>query len=246
MYYEIDGFRLRVLGTNHVVPEGRPLPDFVHRAIAWAEAACTEHNPADFQQKTTLSNGVSLQSLLPASTWTALHAAWRGDDETLQRLKPWAAALNVGISRLRFSPGVEPALSRKLVSLNRLWGTIEHGHEVADLLDAVPVADVAKSLMIALPEIERSQEHFEVTYDGWASRDEEDLVAGMSQAPLFMQPSIRKAFLTERNRRWADRVLAFGPLAVDTVLAVGCFHLIGEGNFIDELRARGLRVQALP
>lgn len=122
---------------------------------------------------------------------------------------------------------------------------MEHGDEVADLLDSVPLTEVAAALAGALPEIDKVQEHFEATYDSWAARDTSNLLAGLSQSPLYSQPSIRAAFLTTRNRSWADRLLTLGQPPINTVLAVGCFHLIGEGNFIDELRARGLQISEL-
>ncbi|MDM0024629.1 TraB/GumN family protein [Variovorax saccharolyticus] len=248
MYYEVSGSRLRILGTNHVVPEGRMLPPFVVDAIQWADVGCIEHGLTELQPRTLLAEGVSLQDLLPADVWQALDAAWSAAPRQLgdlQRFRPWAAALSIGISRLRFSMGVEHQFSEHLAQQGSAPGTLESGDEVADLLDAVPVSEFAEVLRFALPQIDRAQANFEAMYERWAERDGDGLLAELAHSPIFGRPSVQKAFFLTRNRTWADRVMSVGAPATNTVLAVGCGHLVGPDNFLDLLRQRGLTIRAL-
>ena len=248
MYYEVSGSRLRILGTNHVVPEGMPLPSFVLDAVQWAEAGCTEHDPSEFAPRVLLREGERLQDLLPPDVWHALHHAWHLEPRNpadLQRQRPWAAAMNVGISRLRMSPGAEHHFGLHLQKKGRAWGCLERADEVADLLDAVPIIEVAELLRAALPKIDEAQAHFEATYTEWVARDSDGLFEGLKQSPMYSLPSFREAYFLTRNRTWADRLMNFEAPPVNTVLAVGCFHLLGPDNLLDLLRKRGVTIREL-
>lgn len=248
MYYEVRGSRLRILGTNHLLPEGKTLPPFVVDAIQWADVGCIEHGPMELQPRTLLSDGVNLQDLLPADVWRELHRAWEAAPRQLgdlQRFRPWAAALSIGISRVRFSLGVEHHLSEHLARKGAAPGTLESGDEVADLLDALPVSEIAEVLRLALPQIDSAQGNLEAMYERWAERDGDGLLAELARSPIFGRPSVQEAFFLTRNRTWADRVMNVGAPATNTVLAVGCGHLVGPGNFLELLRQRGLTISAL-
>ncbi|MEJ1167865.1 TraB/GumN family protein [Variovorax sp. CCNWLW235] len=248
MYYEVSGSRLRILGTYHLSPVDRSLPAFVTDAAQWADAGCMEHNPQEFAPLMRLNDGARLEDLLPPDLWTAVKAAWEKEPKipaVLQKHRPWAALIMLGVARLRFGPGAETVLGASLEKKGQTFGYIERAGDVAALFDSVPLPDVVEVIRQALPKLGRSQEQFEGMYDRWAARDAAGLQAHVELTPMFGNQVIRDSLLLSRNRAWVESVVKAGKPASNTVLAVGAMHLVGPGNFIDLLRERAVPVREL-
>ncbi len=248
MYFEVEGRRLRILATLHAFPVGSAVPQFVSDAAQWADAGCMEHDVQEFQAYRKLAPGGRLQELLPPDIWKALSAAWDGPpkiQEDLQSLRPWAAFLQVGMSRVKLIPGAEAAIGAHLARKGQAFRYIERASAVAAGFDAIPEVDVAAAMRLGLPLVDRAQEQFEAMFDRWAARDSEAVQSLNEQSPLFGRSAVREAVLIWRNRAWVESVFQAGNPATNTVLAVGASHCVGPDNFISLLRQRGLAIREL-
>ena len=56
-------------------------------------------------------------------------------------------------------------------------------------------------------------------------------------------PEWHEAAVTQRNRRWAERVEKLLRGEGDILIVVGALHLVGEDGLPALLRAKGLRVE---
>jgi uncharacterized protein YbaP (TraB family) len=104
MLYELEGTRLRVLGTLHLLPPGGKLPDWLVSAYEWSEAVFVEHSPTDFLQQARQVTG-PLESRVSPAFW-----------QLLQRL-----TLEAGTREGLFA--VEKVRSALLTGRNRCWAS---------------------------------------------------------------------------------------------------------------------------
>jgi uncharacterized protein YbaP (TraB family) len=56
-------------------------------------------------------------------------------------------------------------------------------------------------------------------------------------------PAVHRALITDRNRAWADQIEQRLAGSGKIFIAVGAAHLVGDGNVVALLRARGIEVE---
>ena len=56
-------------------------------------------------------------------------------------------------------------------------------------------------------------------------------------------PAVHEAVILRRNRAWADEIATRLDGSGRVFIAVGAAHLVGDGNVVDLLRARGIAVE---
>jgi len=109
MYFEIEASSVRLGGTMHVVPKGRPLAHWVHDAIGWARLIYLEHDKDESDQSRYAPPGPQpLERRLPRS-WSRIERKYQFDRvrlEHLRRLRPETLASDV-LDLVPFDPGVE-------------------------------------------------------------------------------------------------------------------------------------------
>jgi uncharacterized protein YbaP (TraB family) len=77
------------------------------------------------------------------------------------------------------------------------------------------------------------------------SRGDFELTARLLNADKAASPELAEALILGRNRRWSDWVMRRMAAPGTVFLTVGAGHMGGPGSLLDELRARGLRVERL-
>src|SRR6202162_5554779 len=78
MFFDIEGSSVRLGGTMHWVPKGRPLAHWVHDAISWARLIYLEHDEQESKRGRYAPAGSQpLAQRLPRSCSTARTARYR-------------------------------------------------------------------------------------------------------------------------------------------------------------------------
>jgi uncharacterized protein YbaP (TraB family) len=84
--------------------------------------------------------------------------------------------------------------------------------------------------------------------DAWAAGDRAKLSAALQMEVQQQSPLFRKLYeklLTQRNIAMADKIERLLQLGGQSFVAVGTFHVIGEGSIVSVLAKRGYTVKAL-
>ena len=76
----------------------------------------------------------------------------------------------------------------------------------------------------------------------WA-RGDPDALARLMNDDLKASPEVAQVLLYRRNARWADWIKARMARPGTVFVAVGAGHLSGKGSVIDDLAAKGVRVE---
>lgn len=226
MYYEIAGLNTRILGATHILPASvASLPLWVLRAFEEAELIEMEHDHAEFDA-----------CFVDATTGT---------------LKPWAQMfIKLRQMFAEAAPslqiGVEGIFARWLLERGRQPMTyIESGRSFAELLDGVPLEDLAEAAATADASAPLLVPNIAATHSAWDRCDYAALENLMETSPLASVPSLRHAVFTARNENWANTIAARGPSKTRQLLVVGALHLVGADSLLDRLAARGLVVNRL-
>lgn len=245
MYQQIVGTNVRILGTMHAFPVGSlGMPQRCIEAFGWADHRLLEHNKEHMPPLMVLPEGKSLSDLLSPEAVAKVREYWPlTAPHPLERTKPWAAMILSNMTAVRMEAGVEDRLVA-LTGLDGQWNTMETAEECAQLFDAIPLAALERAIEWAAVRRDRAQANFQAMYDAWVAQDEFALLTAAGEAPMVRDPDLRVNMLDRRNELWADRIVEFmvaSPYKI--MLAVGVFHLVGEGSLIEVLARRGLAVE---
>ena len=226
MYYDIPALNTRILGSVHVIPATAvSLPLWALRAFEEAELVEIEHDHAELEA-----------CFVDAATGT---------------LKPWAQIF----SKLRqmlaqaapsLQLGVEGIFAGWLQERGRPPVTyIETGRSFADLLDSVPLADLAKAAAAMDASASLMVPNIVALHSAWDRCDYVALAKLQETSPLASVPSLRRAAFTARNEAWANTIISRGASEKRQLIVVGALHLVGPDSLLDQLVARGLTVNLL-
>ena len=112
MYFEIEGSSVRLAGTMHRVPKGRPLAQWVNDAISWARVIYLEHDKQDSDRGRIAPPGSQPIAKSLPNSWPRIERKYLFDRfrlEHLSRLRPFSVASDVvdpvdteSTGRLRF------------------------------------------------------------------------------------------------------------------------------------------------
>lgn len=222
MYYEIVDKNIRVMGALHVFPKGvSKVPRWVEQGYEWSHAIGFEHD-AEELQKCFVKHDGSMKS------WGAM----------LQALSEVTAPI--------VEVGVEGYLrSRMALDGRQFPRMLEDARDLAALLDAVPDADIA----VVAKELEDTKHEAAIRiramYDAWFTGLIPHAHATAADSTLFTLPTYHNAMLLERNKAWARSICKEGKATQNLLLVVGCFHLCGPGNLVEQLKKRGRKVRSL-
>jgi len=168
----------------------------------------------------------------------------------LDGYKSWAAALLVNASAasgldLSAEAAPEPSLARAFRAAGKTVSGLETIAGQLGLFDGLAEADQRALLVQAVREADQAPTLYRQLYEAWAYGD---LVRLETQflVPLAATPALQAALVDRRNARWAetlDRDLSRNQGVA--FVAVGAGHLVGAGNLLDAMTARGWRVRRL-
>lgn len=166
--------------------------------------------------------------------------------KSLSRMQPWLADVTLSLVQdVRAGADPSQGVEQQIQSMSpttasrRSFETVD---EQIDLLAGAPEPDQLASLESTLGEISDDPTAYSRILVEWMAGDtaalERDALAPMMAA----SPAGYRRLVTDRNRRWADRLTQRLSGAGEVVVVVGVGHLIGPGGVPALLRARGFQV----
>jgi len=239
MYLHITGTNVRLLGSMHLFPAAsRRTPPWIEEAYDWAQTLVFESDPPTilpFLKADGQSAAEHLQPLLSADAWARLQAAWptEGPLAPLAELRPWATLVVAPTLFQHLVDGVEPRMLRWAMAHGKPYEYLETASEVADALEAIPLAVVADVLATLLADVGEPQRTLERMHAAWLEGDLAGVQRIAVESPMFALPEIRRAILDTRNRLWAQRVSELLARPERTLVVVGALHLCGSDNLVD-------------
>ena len=161
--------------------------------------------------------------------------------------KPWFAALNLSLLPL-MKAGYDPANGPETVitAAAKTAGKPVKGFETADqqigYFDTLSAPAQHAFLLSTLEELPKAGAEMAEMVADWAKGDP-DALARLMNDDLKASPEVADILLYRRNARWADALAARMAAPGTVFVAVGAGHLAGKGSLIEDLRAKGVKVE---
>jgi hypothetical protein len=161
--------------------------------------------------------------------------------------KPWFAALNLSLLPL-VKAGYDPANGPETVitTAAKSAGKPVTGFETADqqigYFDTLSDKAQRAFLVSTLDELPKAGTEMAQMVADWARGDPEALARLMND-DLKSSPEVADVLLFRRNARWADALATRMKSPGTVFVAVGAGHLAGKASLIEDLRAKGVKVE---
>ena len=168
--------------------------------------------------------------------------------DILNGMKTWAAAVvlaNAALQRIDLgpqSPGVEPQLEAAFRRSGRPVEGLETPEAQLGFFDRLPAASQRTFLVSALDSPAKTKREFLETIAAWRRGDVAAIEKSFREDPEFT-PALRDLLIRQRDRNWAEWIVARLRRPGTTFVAVGAGHLAGEASVQRMLTARGLKVE---
>jgi len=169
--------------------------------------------------------------------------------EALAQFEPWAIALTLTqleYLQLGFDPdeGVERQLGRRAHADGKKIQGLETVEQQINILAGLSKEDQARFLDQTVTEMDSADRETQEIVAAWRSGNATKLAALMSD-DFKAFPSLYRALVTDRNRRWLPQIERLLKGDQDYLVVVGALHLIGEGGLLQLVRADGLEPRPL-
>ncbi|MBP6533447.1 MAG: TraB/GumN family protein [Arenimonas sp.] len=258
---------LYLLGSFHALKSGDyPLSQTVSDAYADAELLVFEIAPEQLQspelaaemlQAAMLPANQSLQGMLPEKTWLSL-LQWQklNPDKplaSLQRLKPWYAALIIANTQSK-SQGFEPELGldqhfmSQAKSVRKPSIGLERMQQQIALFNTMKPAAQLELLQEALQDSgEPRNGELERLRLLWKAGDTRELEKITVTKMKKEYPELYRSVNVERNQAWLPQLrrLLDDEREKDAMVVVGALHLLGPDGLVQQLQAKGYTVERL-
>lgn len=250
-----------LFGTVHVLPPDlRWRGERVNAAFASADEFVTETDTSP-EANAAFPSLAARYGLLPAEqSLSALLAPpdrarlaeivqkLRLDAGQIERMRPWFAALQLSYAYAvreghSADAGVETVLAAEARQRGKRLSFFETPEEQIRILADLPPADQTHFLAVTLRQIADEDGSLADSDAAWARGDVAALNAALAPQWEEAGPVVHEAVILRRNRAWADEIAARLDGSGRIFIAVGAAHLIGDGNVVDLLRARGIDVE---
>lgn len=266
MLWEVRGqeqARLLLLGSIHLLQDSDyPLPADVQQAYGQADRVVFELAPeqmlspqlAQAMLRAGARRSGRLQDELPAAQWQRLQQwAQRRDMpvERLQMLKPWFAALTISLQEMaRAGMRAELGLDRHLMERGRVDGKsmlgLEDGLAQIALFDAMGRQEQLQMLAEALDEADSNGARFADLLASWRAGEPGAFWTQAGQPLKSAYPALYQTINVQRNQAWLAQLPQWlGQGHGTTLVVVGALHLVGSDGLVEQLQAKGYRVQRL-
>jgi uncharacterized protein len=250
-----------LFGTVHVLP---PDLDWQSERVDAAFAAAdelvleTDASPsagAAFGELTVrhglLPAGETLSARLgPDARAQLVRAAAKArlDPASLERLRPWFAALQLSVGYAIAhgqdpGAGVETVLFARAQAQSKRVTFLETPEQQIRTLADLSPEDEDRFLLSTLRQMEDDSDTLERMETAWVRGDVEDLQRLIEPELREAGPAAYEALMTRRNAAWADAIARRLEGSDDLFIAVGAGHLVGPDSVIALLRARGVSVE---
>jgi uncharacterized protein YbaP (TraB family) len=262
--WEVSGAKNSVylLGSIHLLrPQDYPLPTALDTAYSDAEVLIMEVDMDDLNPFATqaafttygvLHDDKTLRDLMGSELYEqALIAADAINIplDMLNKTEPWYAAMTIEImmlDRIGFDPtlGIEMyMMSKAQVDGKRIDG-FETVEEQIQFLDGMSMQAQRDMLMSTLTESAKLGEIMDELIDAWRHGNVAHLESGMLD-DLAKHEELNKALVTDRNKRWVERIEELLDDDDDYLIVVGALHLIGDQGVPNLLKQQGIGIYQL-
>lgn len=246
-----DDLTLTILGSVHVGDESMyPLPTQITDTLKESDGLIIETDIRKSEGVVYPTTTVTTADVLNAEQKQLLKSISKSlgmPTQQLLRSPPWATSLSIQMQQLKnlgygSAGGVDATLAYKATIQDVPVISLEPLQFQIDLI--ARQKDSGKEwLLTSLEEFDQTDRVVHCLIESWKAGDESKLedFAELSEMPAELE----KAFLTDRNVDWANKLSA-NDWKLDTkgnyLLVVGTLHLIGEGNLLELLEKKGFTV----
>jgi uncharacterized protein YbaP (TraB family) len=167
----------------------------------------------------------------------------------LEPLEPWfiaitAASVLYGKAGLDPQHGAEAVLTQAARRAGKTITAFETPAEQLSLFDAAPEAEQLAGLRELIDRPEQGLALLRRMLEHWTRGEAEDTGRLMNEA-MKNTPATARLLLSERNARWAQRLVERLARPGVVFVAVGAGHLTGNNSVQDLLRKAGLKVERI-
>ncbi len=246
-----DDLTLTILGSVHVGDESMyPLPKQITDTLKESDGLIIETDIRKSEGVVYPPTTVTTADVLSAEQKQLLTNISKSLGMPTQQLlssPPWATSLSIQMQQLKnlgygSADGVDVTLANQASMVDVPVISLEPLQFQIDLI--ARQKDSGKEwLLTSLEEFDQTDRVVHCLIESWKAGDESKLedFAELSEMPTELE----KAFLTDRNVDWANKLSA-NDWKLDTkgkyLLVVGTLHLIGEGNLLELLEKKGFTV----
>ena len=168
----------------------------------------------------------------------------------LDGMKTWLAAIALGdgaVEQLGFTQtdGVEAALTARARAAHKPVVGLETPESQLRIFDMLPETDARALLDSAVDDLPTVRDDINALVAYWQAGETDALAADFDK-DFRTTPVLAAKLLTERNRAWANWIVARLNQPGKVFLAVGAGHLGGPDSVVALLRAKGLTVERVP
>ena len=258
---EKDGRSSYLLGTVHAWKrEWLPLNPAIEKAFAGAKTLAVELDPAQMDmasaaQRMMLQGTETLQARLGKSTYeqTIAEAAKLGVPEAaIGKMKPWGAMLVLAATKLQqlgYTPdaGLDNYLIQKANASNKRIVELESGEQQLAVMDGLSDRVQMALLTDLLANMERTPQMIAEAVTAWKRGDGGSTFA-LNQKGI-QDPEAKREFdekfLHQRDLAMTRKIEELLRQPGPHFIAVGSLHLVGPKSIVEQLKAKGYRVEQI-
>ncbi|WP_458071662.1 TraB/GumN family protein [Rhodanobacter sp. BL-MT-08] len=249
-----------LFGTVHLLPSDT---DWRYPALDKALAASdsltielTDDDPAHMQalvMKYGLDPSHPLSAELTAAENTTLAKAAQtagvpGGEQTLEMMRPWLAALTLGMAPLikaGFDPahGVDKLLQAQMIKAGKPVNGLETSEQQIGFLANLPQPLQLDFLRDTLHDVDKDSSELTGLITAWKNGDTDGIAHLEDDDVRKQSPELYKTLIVDRNKAWATKIAALLQHPGTVLIAVGAAHLAGPDSVQAQLKALGIQTQ---
>ncbi len=254
-----------LLGSFHMLkPEDLPLSVEVDRAFDDSTSLLFEVEPAAMtapesaaiaQKYMGYDDGRTLSSVISKATAQRLGtllSASGGSLQLVEAYEPWAVGMSLTLQLMqamgyRSDLGVDKWMMDRAATAGKPAGGLETAEDGFKALDGVPYPEQVRDLDEFLNDPQKVIARLRAMHDWWRAGDAVDLERQMREELMEKAPETYRLVVVQRNRNWlpqVERRLTEGHKD-NTLVVVGAMHLLGADGLVEQLRAKGYKVERM-
>ena len=200
----------------------------------------------------TLAPGTDLHALLGDERYRRVTAAAQRlglPMELAGQFAPWVLGLQLlelQYAQLGFDSesGVEQQLEHRAEADGKPTGGLETVAEQLGVFEQLSTQEQAKFLDLVVTEMQDVDGDTRAVVTAWRAGDAKQL-AGLLSDEYKSFPSLYRALVTDRNRRWVPEIEKLLQGKENCLVVVGALHLVGAGGLLELLRRDGYQAEQL-
>ena len=252
-----------LLGSFHMLkPDDLPMTAEVDRAFNDASSLLFEVDPAAMtapssatiaQKYMGFDDGKTLSAVIPKATAErlgTLMSASGGSLQAIEHFEPWAVSMSLTLQMMqalgyRSDLGVDRWMMERASKANKPARGLETVADGFKALDAVPYPEQVRDLDEFLADPRKLAERMRVMHDEWRAGDVAGLEREMHEEMIVKAPETYRLVLVQRNQHWLPQLVRrlTDEHKDNTLVVVGAMHLLGADGLIEQLRAKGFKVE---